>query len=103
MLAKYAEKLPSLPVERVATLSKDAIESYAGEGDRWKTIGGPIDVLLVTKTCCRWLEKNSLKRNWKYIQDLIREYRDGKLELNVIPPATSGHLEDLLATVTEAQ
>jgi len=100
LLAEYAQQLPSLSAERVATLSKEAIQSYAEEGERWKRIGGPIDVLLVTRTGCRWLEKNSLPRNWKYIQDLIREYRDGELELNLIPPATRTQLEDLLATVS---
>jgi len=100
LLAEYADQLPSLSAERVAALSKEAIESYAREGERWKTIGGPIDVLLVTRSSCRWLDK-SATRNWNCIQDLIRDYRDGKLELNLIPPATRKQLEDLLATVTQ--
>lgn len=102
LLAKCVDQLSCLSAKKVAALSKRAIESYARRGERWKTIGGPIDVLLVSRSGCQWLEKNSSTRNWEYIQDLIRDYRDGKLELNLIPPATRKQLDDLLATVPEA-
>jgi hypothetical protein len=98
LLAEYASQLSSLSAQKLATVAKEAIQSYASHGERWKTIGGSIDVLLVTRNRCRWLDK-SPTRNWKYIQDMIRDYRDGKLQLNLIPPATRKQLDDLLATV----
>jgi len=101
LLTQYAEELPTISAERVTDLAIQAIKTYAAKGDRWKTIGGPIDVLLVSGEGCHWLEKNSLTTDWKYIQDLIAAYRARELEITLIPPADREQLEDLLATVSE--
>jgi hypothetical protein len=100
-LSDYADQLPTLSVKQVTELAKQAIESYASQDDRWKTIGGPTDVLLVTRNGCRWLEKHSSTGNWTYIQDLVRDHRAGQVKIHPIPPATSKQLDDLLATVSE--
>lgn len=99
LLTEYAEALPTMPAERMTDLVIEAIETYANQGDRWKTIGGPIDILLVAEESCHWIEKNSQTTDWKYIQDLITAYRAEELEINLIPPANRELLENLLATV----
>ncbi len=101
LLTKYAEELPTMPTERVTGIAIEAIETYGAEGDRWKTIGGPIDVLLVAEEGYRWIEKNSPTKDWKYVQDFIAAYREGKVEINLIPPADRERLENLLTTVQE--
>lgn len=101
LLTEYAQELPTMPANKVMDLAIEAIETYAAKAERWKTIGGPIDVLLVSEKGCRWLGKNSPTKDWKYIQDLIIAYRAGELEINLIPPADREQLENLLATVPE--
>jgi len=101
LLAQYDTELPAMSAERVAELAIRAIKTYAAEGDRWKTIGGPIDVLLVSEDGCHWLHKNSLTVEWKCIQDLVAAYWAGELEITPIPPADRRQLEDLLGTVSE--
>jgi hypothetical protein len=99
ILTQHARELPTMSAEEVTNLAIQAIETYAAEGERWKTIGGPINVLLVAKEGCRWLVKNSPTVGWKYIQDLVTAYQMGELKINPIPPADKEQLESLLATV----
>ena len=88
-----------MSAQEVAELATEAIRTYGAVDDRWKTIGGPVDVLLVDGSGCRWLEKNSPDKDWTYIQDLVLAYRAGELKILPIPPSTKRDLEDLLATI----
>ena len=82
---------------------RKAIQSYAKKGDRWKTIGGPISVLLIAKGGLSWIENEPSRQRWTYIQDLINDYKAGKTALHIIPPATREQLDNLLATVPDIE
>lgn len=90
----------NLSAEEAADLAERAIQAYAEEDDRWKTIGGPVSVLLITQDGCQWIKNTPSEQKWTYIQDFVRDYRSGKVEINPIPPATRGQLDKLLSTVT---
>lgn len=91
--------LGSLSAEQTAGLSEKAITEYASSGDRWKTIGGPVSVLHIAPGKMRWLRSQPQYPRWKYVQELIQDYREGRLTINLIPPATGEQLEKLLASV----
>jgi hypothetical protein len=95
---RQAGRLLSLSAQEVNTCATAAIRHYASESDRWKTIGGPIEALLVTISGCHWLTKPPPPQRWSYVQDLIKDYRAGMVTLNAIPPATERELDELLGT-----
>ena len=101
VLTEDGERLLSLSSEEAAALTRKAIQSFAKQGNGWKTIGGPISVLLITKAGSRWIENEPQLRRWRYIQDLLEDYREGKISFHLIAPATRQQLDSLLATVPE--
>ena len=96
----FGNNAPSnLSAEDSGDLAEEAIQAYAKEGERWKTIGGPVSVLLITQGGHEWIKNMPPVQNWTYVQDFVRDYRSGKAEINLIPPATRKELDDLLSTV----
>jgi hypothetical protein len=100
--ADHADALPSMSCNEVAAVARQAIEEFASDGDHWKTIGGPLDVLHVTAAGCHWVQKSTPAQDWRYVQDFVRSYHQGQATITLIPPATKRVLDDLLATVTVA-
>lgn len=98
-LSDYENELPTLSASDAAALVKKAIQGYAQQGERWKTIGGPISILLITQSGLTWLENEPPPQRWVYVQDILRDYRGGTFEFHLIPPATREQLEELFATV----
>ena len=99
LLSNYGTNLSSLPVRQVAELAKKAIQAYAKEGDRWKTIGGPIRILIITEKGTYWLEGEPPKQRWVNVQEFVQEYRQGKITIQTIPPAGKEQLDQLFGTV----
>jgi len=101
LFSKYKTKFASMPFKQAAASAKKAIQAYAKEGNRWKTIGGRISVLLITKTSTRWIENEPPLQRWTYLQEFANEYFQGKVDIHLIPPATKQELDNLMATVPE--
>lgn len=95
--------LLTMSAAETATLAEKAIRAYARHDDRWKTIGGPVSILLVTSFGTRWIKNQPPQQEWKGVRDLIKDYQGGRLPLHLIPPTTKKQLESLFATVTEGQ
>jgi hypothetical protein len=98
-LTEHADALQNLSVQEAAQLSPKAIQAYAAEGDRWKTIGGPTDVLCITPSGSQWIEKNTPDQTYTYTKELVTAYQQGHLRLTLIPPATQEQLEAFFSTV----
>lgn len=88
-----------MSADEATDLAEKAIQGYAEEGDRWKTIGGPVRILLITKEGCQWIKNTPPEQKWTYIKDFAKDYRSGKVEVNLIPPASKGRLDELLSNV----
>jgi hypothetical protein len=99
-LSERKDELKNLTVTKVAQLSQKAIQSYAGEGERWKSIGGPIDVLCITPSGSCWLKKNTPDQKYTSVKEFVIAYQQGNIPLTLIPPATQEQLEDLFSTVS---
>ena len=99
-LTKPTEELQNLSVQEATQLSQEAIHAYAAEGERWKTMGGPIDVLCLTPSGSQWIEKNTPDQTYTYTKELVTAYQQGQLQLTLIPPTTQGQLEAFLSTVS---
>lgn len=89
-----------LSCEEAADLAEKAIQKYASEDKRWKTIGGPVSIVQITQDDCKWLKNEPCEQKWVYIQDFVRDYQSGNVDINLIAPATKQQLDDLLQTVT---
>ena len=98
-LAKPADELQNLSVQEATQLSRQAIQDYTAEGERWKTMGGPIDVLCLTPSGSRWIEKNTPDQTYTYTKELVTAYQQGNLHLTLIPPTTQEQLEAFFSTV----
>jgi type II secretory pathway pseudopilin PulG len=98
-LAKPADALQNLSVQEAARLSQQAIQTYAAEGERWKTMGGPTDILCLTPSGSRWIEKNTPDQTYTYTKDLITAHQQGNLPLTLIPPTTHEQLAAFFSTV----
>jgi hypothetical protein len=93
------KELTLLSCKQAAARVKNAIQMYAKENERWKTIGGPISILFVSKTGPIWIENQLPAQRWTYIQAFVSEYQKGKIKLHLIPPATKQQLDNLMDTV----
>lgn len=100
-LSQLKDSLSEMPCNQAASLLKKSIQEYAGEADRWKTIGGPIAVLLVTQTGTRWIEGEPPLQRWKYVHEFITDYQQGRFQLSLIPPTTKQQLDELMFSVPE--
>lgn len=89
-----------LSCEEATNLAEKAIQKYADEDDRWKTIGGPVSIVQITQDDCKWLKNKPCEQKWVYIQDFVRDYQSGDVDINLIAPATKQQLDELLQTVT---
>ena len=98
-LAEQADELQNLSVQEATQLSQEAIRDYTAEGDRWKTIGGPTDVLCITPSGTQWIEKNTPAQTYTYTKELVTAYQQGSLRLTLIPPTTQEQLEAFFSTV----
>lgn len=98
-ITERADALQNLSVLDATDLSQKAIEAYAAEGDRWKTMGGPTDVLCLTPSGSRWIEKNTPEQKYTYTKELVTAYQQSHLRLTLIPPTTQEQLEAFLSTV----
>ena len=101
LLTEYSAKLSSMSAGEAAALSEKAILEYARQDNRWKTMGGPISILLVTPFGSEWLKNPPAPQKWQSTQDMITAYRAGDFVLQLIPPATKKQLEELFATVPQ--
>lgn len=99
LLTKYGDRLSSMSSTEVADLAVKAIRDYAKKNQRWKTIGGPIHILLITPKSVSWLKNKPLPQRWTYIQDFIKDFRNGNVKINLIAPTTLEQLNNLLYTV----
>lgn len=95
--------MASLSHKQAAAKAKNAIQMYAKEDARWKTIGGPINILLVSKAGPHWIENQPPIQRWTCIQELVNEYLQGKFKFHLIPPATKQQLDSLMDTVVKSR
>ena len=98
-LSERVHDLQNLSVQEATHLSQKAIHAYAAEGERWKTIGGPTDILCLTPSGNQWIEKNTPDQKYTYTKELVTAYQQGKLRLTLIPPTTQEQLEAFFSTV----
>lgn len=98
-ITERADALKNLSVLHATDLSQKAIEAYAAEGDRWKTMGGPVDVLWLSPSGSQWIQKNTPDQKYTYTKELATAYQQGHLELTHIPPTTQEQLEAFLSTI----
>jgi hypothetical protein len=82
--------------QELAELAEAAIKEYASHNDRWKTIGGPVYVLKITKTNTEWILNKPVKQKWNYINEFIYDYTSEKIEINIIDPHTKDDLHKIL-------
>jgi len=78
--------------------AEETIKEYAKIGDRWKTIGGPIDFLEIKIGSAEWLT-NYIKHNCIYLKDFISKVKNNKIILTPIAPYTKKDIDELLETV----
>jgi hypothetical protein len=90
------EQLSSLPAKDASPLLIRAIESCAAVSDNWRKIGGPPDLLLMTRRGWSWLQKNSAY-SWNSFADFLHDYAAHKIKVNLVPPATEEQLARLLS------
>ena len=93
------EALKLMSCDEVASLVEAAIREYASIGDWWKTMGGDISVLLVTKNGQRWIRNPPPPQKWSTVGELARDFLQGDVEMHVIPPYTDQDLKKLMSTV----
>jgi hypothetical protein len=82
--------------QELALLAEEAIKEYASHSDRWKTIGGPISVLQITKTSTEWLLNKPVAQKWTYVHEFITDYQSENVSINIIDPHTKDDLHALL-------
>jgi len=87
----------TMTLEEAIKYAEGTIKSYAKKGDRWKTIGGPIDVLILQPTTF-WWERIHKKHGCKYSSEFITKIRNGKIRLELIKPYTQQDINDLFDT-----
>jgi hypothetical protein len=90
---KYSRKMNC---QELAQLAEDAIKEYASQSDRWKTIGGPISVLQITKTNTQWLLNQPVIQKWTNVQEFITDYQSENVSINLIDPFTKDDLHTIL-------
>jgi len=98
LMKEREAELRYLSAAEVAGLAQKAIRDYAAHGDYWKTMGGPISVLLITRGGSRWLQNKPPEQPWLTKRDFINAYRNKKVRIILIPPTTEKQLEALFAT-----
>lgn len=81
--------------DRLARLAEKAIKKYSNQNDNWKTIGGEVCIIKITnENGPVWVKKVDFKE-WKYTDELIKDYYEGKLEINLIEPFKKENLDTL--------
>jgi 20S proteasome alpha/beta subunit len=90
----FADKYTkNLSCDLLAELAKDAIKKYSERKENWKTIGGDVCIIKITKAeGPSWLKKIDF-RKWVYTTDLIKDYNAGKVNINLIVPFKKEDLE----------
>ena len=97
LISDYSiEELALLPSEKLAQLTTKAIKAYASQNDNWKTIGGDISVLLVSKSGSRWIQNEPAPPRWSRLGELVEVYERNRAIFELIPPTTSQQLDYLL-------
>jgi len=87
----------SLEINQAAGLARSIIVDYARRGNRWQTIGGPIDMLLIQPGLTRWLSRKNLSLHIRTLTEFRELFKSGKLELNYLPPYGRRDLEQLIS------
>jgi hypothetical protein len=90
---KYSGKMKC---QELALLAEEAIKEYASHSDRWKTIGGPISVLQITRTNTEWILNQPVTPKWTYVNEFITAYKSESVLINLIEPHTKGDLDAIL-------
>ncbi|MCL5029772.1 MAG: hypothetical protein M1480_12240 [Bacteroidetes bacterium] len=99
LLYEYRNQLDKMSSDEVADLAIKAINDYAKNNDNWKTIGGQINVLLVTPQGTKWVKNMPPPQRWTYIQDFIGDFINGDVKINLIEPTTIEQLKNLFLSV----
>jgi 20S proteasome alpha/beta subunit len=83
----FADKYTkNLSCDLLAELAKEAITKYSRQKDKWKTIGGEVCVIKITKAYGpTWMNKINF-RKWIYTNELIKDYNEGRININLIEP-----------------
>lgn len=72
--------------EKLAILAEKAIVDYSSKNNKWKTIGGDVCIIKITKDNGPiWIKKIDFK-DWTYINELISDYYNNKLVISLIEP-----------------
>ncbi len=79
-----------------ADMLVEAIEEYAGIGERWKTIGGPISVLKITKDSTEWIRNEPEVQRWDVVSQMIEEYKKDNSIIQLVSEEYQDKIDDLL-------
>lgn|GEM_PF-5105860 len=85
-----------LPLSQAIALAKNIIKDYAGRGERWQTIGGPIDVLTIAPGGTRWIEHKDPALHIRSYEQFKEQVISDKVELNFLPPFSRKDIISLL-------
>jgi hypothetical protein len=100
LLSEYdSGVLVNMSSNEVADLAIKAIKEYSKENERWKTIGGPIQVLLISHNKTSWIKNEPPLQRWTYISDFIEDFINNKVNITPISPTTIEQLKNLFLSV----
>jgi len=86
----------NLSCDSLISLATESIVNYSRQNNNWRTIGEEVCIIKITETGLpTWVKKINFK-DWKYTTDLIDDYNNGGLKLNVIKPYRKKDIESLL-------
>lgn len=85
-----------LPLPRAVVLAQNIIKDYASRSDRWQTIGGQTDILIINKDGAKWFARKDPALHIRKYEEFKEQFISGKLELNFLPPYSKKDIISLL-------
>lgn len=87
--------IKNITMDEAINFSIKVIENYASKGERYKTIGGPIDVLVIKPNACCWYQRKNTLLKLNNLNQFKTLFESGRLELIYIPPYSRQDVENL--------